>query len=387
MENLPFPRSEYERRIDRFQESMQRRQLDALVFTTPANFRYATGLNSQFWESPTRPWFLVIPRTGSSIAVVPALAEVPMKQCVFGSIESWMSPCPEDEGVSLLTSVLQRLPNRFGKIGFELGRESTLRMPILDFFRIRDNLTSFQIVDGSPCIWEVRNVKSKLEIEKIRSICQLVSQSFEAVPSFARQGMTEAEVGQRFTIDILDRGAHTIPYLACASGPGGYDQVITRGKNRTLSEGDVLIMDVGATIDGYHCDFDRNYAIGNISDAADNANEAVWNATNAGINAARPGAKVSDVWRAMMRVLEDEGMQSNNAGRMGHGLGLQLTEPPSNCADDEAVLQPGMVITIEPGMEYQEGKMIFHEENIAITEDGMPDLLTVRAPREMWRVR
>ncbi len=78
-------------------------------------------------------------------------------------------------------------------------------------------------------------------------------------------------------------------------------------------------------------------------------------------------------------------MRSNNVGRLGHGLGLQLTEPPSNNSDDEAVLEAGMVITIEPGMEYAEGKMIVHEENIAISESG-PILLTTRAPREMLSI-
>ncbi|TCG02915.1 peptidase M24, partial [Paraburkholderia steynii] len=84
--------------------------------------------------------------------------------------------------------------------------------------------------------------------------------------------------------------------------------------------------------------------------------------------------------------LEGAGMRGNNVGRLGHGLGLQVTEPPSNSAADEAVLEPGMVITIEPGMEYEPGKMIVHEENITITEDGFADVLTVRAPREMWAI-
>lgn len=75
-------------------------------------------------------------------------------------------------------------------------------------------------------------------------------------------------------------------------------------------------------------------------------------------------------------------MRGNNVGRLGHGLGLQLTEPPSNMPGDETVLEPGMVITIEPGMEYDAGKMIVHEENVVITTDGA-QLLTRRAPREM----
>ncbi|TCF97495.1 peptidase M24, partial [Paraburkholderia steynii] len=104
-----------------------------------------------------------------------------MKQCVAGSVETWPSPRPEDEGVSLLASVVNDLARRFGKVGFELGREFALRMPVLDFLRLRDLLTS-EAVDGSPCIWEVRNIKSRAEIEKIRQAGQIVSRSFASVP-------------------------------------------------------------------------------------------------------------------------------------------------------------------------------------------------------------
>jgi len=82
----------------------------------------------------------------------------------------------------------------------------------------------------------------------------------------------------------------------------------------------------------------------------------VWEATEAGIAAAVPGSRTSDLWAAMMKVLERAGMPGNNAGRMGHGLGLQFTEPPSNMSDDHTVLEEGMVITIEPAWNTRRGK-------------------------------
>jgi Xaa-Pro aminopeptidase len=386
MSNLPFPVHEFERRVDRVQAHMRDAGCDALVVTSPANFRYFTGLDSQFWESPSRPWFLVIPSAGATIAAVPEIAFVPIRNSFVGEIQTWPSPRPDDEGVSLLANILQGIPRRQGRIGFELGRESVLRMPVLDFLRLKELLPAISLVDGSPSLWAARNIKSKYEIEKIRQAAAIVGRAFEAVPGYAHIGTTEAKVCREFTVDILCYGAHTVPYLACASGPGGYDQIITRGTDRQLQDGDILIMDVGATVDGYFCDFDRNYAVGQVSDAAKRAHEAVWNATQVGIEAARAGARVSDLWAAMMEVLQAAGMRGNNVGRMGHGLGLQLTEPPSNSAADEACLEPGMVLTIEPGMEYEEGKMIVHEENLFITEDGYAELLTPRAPKEMWRI-
>ena len=93
-----------------------------------------------------------------------------------------------------------------------------------------------------------------------------------------------------------------------------------------------------------------------------------------------------DVWFAMNKVIEEGGIKGNHAGRLGHGVGLQLTEPPSHIWGDKTKLVPNMVITIEPGLEYLPGKMIVHEENVVITEDGAK-LLTIRAPREMPIIR
>ena len=84
----------------------------------------------------------------------------------------------------------------------------------------------------------------------------------------------------------------------------------------------------------------------------------------------------------MNTIIQDAGAIGNNVGRLGHGLGLQLTEPPSHRPGDNTEILEDMVLTIEPAMEYAPGKMIVHEENIAITKDGA-NLLTKRAPREM----
>ena len=143
-----------------------------------------------------------------------------------------------------------------------------------------------------------------------------------------------------------------------------------------------MFIDTGITYDGYFCDFDRNFAFGHITEEAQRCHEAVWDATEAGIAAARPGVTAAGLWTAQAHVLDAAGAQGLNVGRSGHGLGMHLTEPPSNMPGDETMLEPGMVMTIEPGMEYAPGKMLVHEENIVITDDGC-EVLTRRAPRTM----
>jgi len=377
-----FERREFETRLARAQAAMSDDQLDALVVTTAPNVRYFTGFNTQFWESPTRPWFIIVPREGSVIAVIPEIGQPGMAETWVEDIRTWPAPRPDDDGISLLQATLLALPRRFGRIGWEMGRESVVRMPIRDFDDLRGRVGNLAFADASPTLWSLRRVKSPAEIDRLRHVCQLASAAFEALPHRLRIGDSEIEARRKMQIALAEQGADSAPFVAVVSGQGGYSQCIVGPSERRLADGDVLFIDIGATYDGYFCDFDRNFAFGNITDAAKRAHEAVWDATEAGIAAARPGATTTDLWRAMADVLEAAGSKGLNVGRMGHGLGLQLTEPPSNMPGDDTALVPGMIMTIEPGMEYAPGCMLLHEENIVITEQGA-ELLTRRAPRVM----
>ena len=143
-----------------------------------------------------------------------------------------------------------------------------------------------------------------------------------------------------------------------------------------------MVIDTGTVYDGYFCDFDRNFAFGHIDDKTQHAYEVLYKATDAGIAASKPGATTSDVCNTMWAVLEAGGALGNDVGRMGHGLGMQLTEQPSITPTDGTVLVPGMIMTIEPAMTFAPNRQMVHEENIVITEDRA-QLLTRRAPAEI----
>lgn len=383
-----FTTAEFELRLSRAQANMAAHKLDGLLLTTPHNIRYFSGFDSQFWESPTRPWFLVVPAEGPPIAVIPEIGAPEMALTWIRNIRTWAAPAPEDDGQSLLAGVLGGLKRRHGRVGAELGREMALRMPVIEFLSLRDRLPGIELGNGSPCIWDCRMIKTGAEIAHINYICRIASDAYASLPGKVRIGDSERDAARALRIDIAERGADATPFLPAISGPGGVSQIVCGPHDRTLVEGDILFLDTGSTYDGYFCDFDRNYAVGKVPDAARRAHEAVWIATEAGLAAARPGNTTEDVWRAMAKVVEAAGSIGNNVGRLGHGLGLQLTEPPSHMPGDGTVIREGMVLTIEPGMEYAPGKMIVHEENVAITADGAR-LLTTRAPRELpvisWR--
>ena len=382
--NIPkrgFTSKEFEERLLRAQKIMHQWELDAIFLTTPPNIRYFSGFDTQFWESPTRPWFLVIPLEGKPIAVIPEIGKNGMALTWVDDIRTWHSPNPIDDGVSLLQSTIEEQTKKFNKVGAELGKEMSIRMPIIDFDKIRENVSS-RIIDGSPAIWEMRMVKTASEVKHIDHICKIASDAYNTLPKNLSIGETEHDAVRKLRIDIANKGADATPFMPAVSGPGGVPQIICGPTDRILEKGDILFIDTGSTFDGYFCDFDRNFAIGEISNEAAQAYDLLWLATEAGISAAIPGATTEDVWIAMNKIIEDASTIENNVGRFGHGLGLQLTEPPSHSFGNKTQILENMVLTIEPGIEYAPGKMMVHEENIVITKEG-PKLLTIRAPREI----
>lgn len=377
-----FSMKEFELRLIRAHQYMNDNKLDALLITTPQNFRYFTGFDSYFWESPTRPWFLTIPNGKEPIAIVPSIGEGALKKTWIKSIYSWVSPNPNDEGVSILGKTLSNLKNKFGNIGIESGRESTIRMPFKDFVTLREKVHNFSFVDGSESLWSLRMIKSNEEINRLKFICKITSDAYEELYNNINIGESERSICNKFKIDLIRRGADHTFFMACASGKNGYEQIIFDPTDSVLDKEKVLFIDTGSTYDGYFCDFDRNYAFGKANDKIHKAYKATWDAITKGIEVAKPGNKCSEIFEVMNKILENAGSSGNGVGRMGHGFGLQLTEPPSNMKNDDTELKPGMAITIEPVYEFESGKMLVQEEDIIITEDGN-DIITTRSPTEI----
>ncbi len=380
-----FPTAEYQARTKRCQAMMAERDLAAIMVCTEPEVRYFTGFHTPFWQSPTRPWFTVIPATGKPIAVIPSIGGPSMSATWIDDIRTWSSPQPEDDGISLLTECLRDVVATSGSahIGLPMGPETHVRMPLNDVDRLRADVGGFAtFVDATDVIVGLRMVKSEAEIAKHQQICGIVSNAFDRMGDILSVGMTERQAFATFRAEILAQGADDVPYLVGATGPGGVGDIIKQPSDRVIEPGDLLIFDTGSTIDGYFSDFDRNYAFGHADQAAKDAYRAVWEATEAGLEVARPGATTTDIFEAMNAVLKANGSLGNDVGRMGHGLGMQVTEWPSHTATDETVIQENMVLTLEPGLSWAPGKAMVHEENIVVRADGA-ELLSRRAAPEL----
>lgn len=377
MTSRGFPRPEIEARIARAQSMMDAEDLDVLLMTTEPDVRYFTGFLTRFWESPTRPWFLALPRLGSPIAVIPSIGEPLMKRAGVEDIRTWSSPDLKDDGITLLADTLDEICPRQGRIGVPDGHETYLRMPWSDFLRLQRCLPDNLFLGDSGIMRRLRMVKSDLEIEKIKTACDVGSRAFSRVPEIARVDVTLTDVFRNFQQLCLEEGADWVPYLAGGAGQGGYGDVISPASEAALTSGDVLMLDTGLVWDGYFCDFDRNWSFGPSAPNVISAYSRLIEAVDAGFEASKPGRRACEVYHAMSQVIGQE----TDAGRLGHGLGMSLTEWPSLIPTDETFLVPGMVLTLEPGTS-TDGGILVHEENIVITETGAA-FLSVRAPTEI----
>ena len=377
-----FSKDEFRQRLDKAQFLMREQGMDLMLLTSEPEVRYFSGFFTQFWLSPTRPWFLLIPDRGYPVAVIPEIGEAVMRKTWVRDIRTWSSPQPADEGISLLSDTINEMVGGKAMIGLSKGHESVIRMPLNDLESLRTQLPGMRWMNCTPLIRELRMEKSPAEVAKIRHICQIASDTFDQAASLFEIGQPLDSVFRAFKIAMLQNGADDVPYLVGGAGQGGYGDVISPPSQVPIEAGDILMLDTGSTFEGYYCDFDRNFAFGHASDIAKRAYQTLYQATEAGLAVAKPGATCAQVYQAMQSVIEQAGGGAGGVGRMGHGLGMQLTEWPSNMASDHTVITPNMVLTLEPSMGLGDGKIMVHEENILITEYG-PEMLSRRAAPEL----
>ena len=377
---MSFPKEEYLKRLDNIHKKLENENIDAIVITSPANFRYFSGLDSNFWESPTRPWFLIISKNGKIKALVPSIGLSAIESTFIKDIEVWQSPNPKDEGTSLLKKIIKTFPKN-SNIGFELGMETYLRMSIKEFLKIKKDLQEYNFIDSTNIVWSLRKIKSDLEIKNIEKICSITSKVFNNLINKISLGMSEREIATIFKKDLMNNGVDYIMYLSCASGINGYNQIICNPSEKKIGDGDILIIDTGSTLNGYYCDFDRNFGFGNINQKSLDAYNKLWNATEKTLEIIKPGISCKEVYESLSKNLFSSNVKSN-VGRMGHGFGLQLTEPPSIMIDDNTILEKNMILALEPSIEIENDLMLVHEENILITQNGNR-LLSSRTPKEL----
>jgi Xaa-Pro aminopeptidase len=375
-----FETAEYEGRWARARAAMAENAIDALLITSECNYRYLSGHVTPFWVSKSRPMFLLLPLHAEPILFV-TNSQVPTAQATspVAEVRAWegfVGP-----GIDLLEGALNELGLATGRIGAELGEEQRLGLPYADFVDLQDRLPRSAFVDAADLLWGLRVVKSPAEIAYLRRAAAIASAAYRELFAAVRAGMSEREVFAAFVASTIRQGAERPGYVPVHSGAGHYGRISMGPTDRVLAPGDLLWLDGGCVYRGYWSDFARMVAIGRPTAAQQERYRLVRAIMHKCIAAIRPGVTMPELLARARLAFLAEGLNLGSPSRIGHGLGLDITEPPSINASDETVVRPGMVLTMEPTSATDYGFFQL-EENVVVTDGGC-EILTEPAPEEL----
>jgi Xaa-Pro aminopeptidase len=358
---------------------MKQNDLDALLVTDEKNYLYLTGHRTwNYAIGKSRPICLILPRDSEPVIIItehelPTVLKTSWVRRIrarkpedYDLFEHYQSPAKSIKEVILDLGLAK------GRIGAELGAEQWLAMPYNDFRAVEKELPSVSFVDASNVFWDLRMIKSKAEVERIRKANETASRAIERCFSDVRQGMSEKEVSRKLSIYMLEEGADGVAFMGVVSGEK-YD-MRSPAVNRYLKSGDTVLIDFGSIYDGYCCDINRCATVGTPSQEKVEIFEAVLKATRICVDAVKPNIPISDILRTCETVAPDL-TKHLVSGRIGHGVGLSVAEPPSVDKKGMTLLKPGMVIAIEPHVKNSLGYFSC-EENVLVTQDGHEILTT-----------
>ena len=230
-------------------------------------------------------------------------------------------------------------------------------------------------------ICRLRIIKTADETEKMMKAQHITETALKAVLRNIKEGMTEKDIALDLEFIMRKSGAESVSFDLIALA--GENTSMPHGvpSQRRIKRGDLLLFDIGATVDGYHSDMTRTYAFGFAGDKVKRVYDTVLHAQLAALAAVHSGAKCSDIDRAAREYIDNAGYQGLFGHSTGHGVGLEIHESPSVSPNNDFVLQSGMVITVEPGI-YIPGEFgIRIEDMVVVTNDGYINFASL--PKEL----
>ncbi|HZC21812.1 MAG TPA: Xaa-Pro peptidase family protein [Candidatus Binatia bacterium] len=235
--------------------------------------------------------------------------------------------------------------------------------------------SGFTLKDAPPIVERARMVKDEDEIEQIRAAVDLGAKLFDRALEVMRPGITEVEVAAEMELTARRGGAEEMSFPTIIASGARSALPHGRASDQAISSRSFVVCDFGVILSGYCSDQTRTVWVGKVANDARAAYEAVREAQQAAIHAVRPGITVGDVDSAARKVLQKAGLGRYFTHSTGHGVGLEIHEIPRVAQGQPEVLQPGMVITIEPGV-YFPGEWGIRIEDMVVATDGGCEVLT-----------
>ena len=353
--------STFERRTRECREALAAADADGAVLSPGPNMYYLAG----FHEEPSeRHLLLFVPARGEPVFVAPTMYREQLAETPVEEVRLWDDG---DDPVALL-----------GEVGTELGLvdghvllDDRMWATFTTDLRVALPEASFGL--AGEVLADLRICKDDYELDALRRAATLADEVSGAVRELGEGaiGLTERELAREIETRLADGGGEEPSFDSIVgAGPNGAKPHHRHG-DREIEAGDPVVLDFGAYVDGYPGDQTRTVVFaGDPPEGFEEVFETVREAQEAGVEAVEPGIEAQAIDQVAREVIEEAGYGEQFLHRTGHGVGLEVHEPPYIVAGNDRQLEPGMVFSVEPGI-YLEGEFgVRIEDLVVVTEEG-----------------
>ena len=378
-----FPREEFVHRINGLKKKMEQARVDMSILLHPLDIYYFAGIVAHA--------ILVVPLEQEPVFLV-QINEQRARE------DSWIADIRPSKGFSTLQEVVQDVQTVYSSVGIEMDV-----LPVKFFKRLQKLMPRATFKDISPAILEIRQIKSNKEIERIKQAAEISFQGFNTCKEVLRSGITEFEVKNKITETQIALGAEPLltfrawnqfpVFGTVASGENNYEVAgfwLNGGgkgtsldrpwgpSNKKIVPGEFICVNKGFSFHGYHVDEARTFFIGEPDPRQLKCFNTILEAMDAALAAAQPGNNIKDIYQAAKNVVDNSEFQGYfmtnslyDFEYLGHGLGLEIDEPPLVSPRTDQVLKPGMVLALEPKIIIPGWGGADLEDTVLITETGV----------------
>jgi Xaa-Pro aminopeptidase len=358
--------------------------IEALVVASEANAFYLTGYETTFFGNKSKPFVVVFAPPEAPHIVCHVGEETSVRlDAIDVEVDPYIGPdvLEVTGGVQIdyqlpaadaVNELLKRLGVR--SIGIEASWHFMPGFTPMALDRLRDGFGG-EVIDASPLLWHARRVKSDWEVAQMKVAADAAEHCHQVFADEARVGMSERDLNRLLRRAAYDAGAEKIGYSGIMAG---IDRAPLGGPtNRPWERGQMLFVDICLQLNGgYFADFNRIYASAPPTAAQERAYDDMVVALDRAREVVRAGATIKELADAMI------GDFPTIYARVGHGLGLEMPEPPSLSPQDVTTLRAGEVLCIEPNREVEGVGWLVSEEEVVVRDGGF-DLLSPSFPREL----
>lgn len=350
---------------------LQELGVDALLVTKPENVRYLSGFSGSNGQLilGAQDVFLTDPR----------YEEQSSHECADLRREIYTTSAKQIGEAGGMFGKLAAMLSELGiaRLGVEAGF-MTLAMAR----QIRNVAAATELVETDGEVEMLRRVKDAAEVADLRTACSFGDIALDALLPQLKEGLTEVEVATILEFEMRRAGSQGLSFSTIAAFGEQAAEPHHMPTTRTLKRGDMIKLDYGGTWNGYHADMTRTIAFGEPTPEMLEIYALVQASQQAGLDAVRAGATNGEVDEASRAYLSERGYSFGHG--TGHGVGLEVHEAPAVRAGGSDVLEPGMCITVEPGIYVPGLGGVRIEDSVVVTTDGC-DILTT-STKELIKV-